>query len=175
MLELEQWSNRILQLTQWTNRKQRGPQTNSVDKSPICYFSNMFSPKPCGKFQRRHFEHLKTRRGHYFFQKLFLFSKYLNSVSSHSAFKGNRKIKNHKKPLTGKTKTICLPFWHCVSWQWKNSIFCLIKWFLKKDDKSHSFFTCIKSRKYFKAKLDCKKAGAVLVIWHYKGLPQCQC
>ncbi len=55
-LKLEQWSNRILAFTQWSNRKQRGPQRISGD---ICIsnkrkFSKKFSPKPRGKWQWRH-------------------------------------------------------------------------------------------------------------------------
>jgi hypothetical protein len=34
-LELERWTNRNQEFTQKTNRKQRGPQRNSVDISPI--------------------------------------------------------------------------------------------------------------------------------------------
>ena len=39
-LELEQWTNRNQEFLQWTNRKERGPQRNPVDISPICFHLN---------------------------------------------------------------------------------------------------------------------------------------
>jgi hypothetical protein len=67
-LVLDQLTNRNQEFAQWTNRKQRGSQRNSVDISPInvrsliCFYLN------CGNgnadiSSEEHFENSKTRRG----------------------------------------------------------------------------------------------------------------
>ncbi len=57
-LELENWTNRNQEFTQWTNSQQRGPHRNSVDilVSPVNVISLIccLPPKPRWKWKWRH-------------------------------------------------------------------------------------------------------------------------
>jgi hypothetical protein len=79
ILELEQWTIRNQEFRQWTKRKQRGPQRNSRDISPMyCKFNRYISnsklyviPPICFLPLRNGND--ETRRGSYFLLELFIF------------------------------------------------------------------------------------------------------
>ncbi len=73
-------TNRNQDSIQWTNMKQRGPQRNSVDKSPIISVNSpiRFHLNRVGNgnddiSSEKHFENSKTRKGGYLLLDLFIF------------------------------------------------------------------------------------------------------
>ncbi len=86
------WSNRNLHFTHWTNRKQRGPQRNLVDISPINVISlRPFHHKNFGKENHHHrrslsFEIQKPEEVLIFTWNFSFLTKHLNSISWPSPF-----------------------------------------------------------------------------------------
>ncbi len=77
--QLEQWANMNQEFRQWTIRWRRGPHRNSVDISSINVISPiLFSPKPGGKWRRRHlirgaFRKWGNQQRSYLWLELFIF------------------------------------------------------------------------------------------------------